>query len=244
MSVPDLQALLERIRQLDPFPGARFADEVARRVKPDLVVHCRDGVIDVLVNDCDLPSLGINEDYAAMARGAKVEGEVKRYLRPKLESARNLIYAVEQRRRTLARVGAAVMEHQRPFLERGKAAIRPLKMADVAELLGLHTSTVSRAVAGKYAQTAHGVFLLRDFFDGGRATSTRSADEARGRLGVQERVRQLIAAEQSSRPLSDDDLVALLAVAGIRVARRTVTKYRRELGIASSWRRRRYASDG
>jgi len=146
---------------------------------------------------------------------------------------------VEQRRKTLARVGGAVLEYQRAFLAEGRTALLPLKMAEIASMLDLHTSTVSRAVAGKYVQTDRGIYRLRDFFDGGRSQSGRAGAKGPGRLGIQERIKELIDSEAADRPYSDDDLVALLTANEIVVARRTVTKYRKELGIPSSWKRRR-----
>jgi RNA polymerase sigma-54 factor len=245
-SVIDIEALLARVRLLDPSPGSRFRDQPAGRIRVDLqVAFDRGGELEVLVNDRDLPSLGINRDYAAMLHSGAVPPEVKSYLRPKLAAAHGLIAAVEQRQRTLARVGAAVVHHQRAFFERGPTAIRPLKMADIADALGMHTSTVSRAVAGKHVQTDRGILTLRSFFDGrrsGKASSPHrpaALEPGAGRGGILERLRELIANERPERPLSDDDLVALLATRDIEVARRTVAKYRRDLGIPSSWRRRR-----
>ena len=140
------------------------------------------------------------------------------------------------------------MAHQREFLERGRAALRPLAMASIAGGLGLHVSTVSRAIAGKHVATEHGTLALRDFFDGG-APDARTADgrvapaaAGTGRLGIQEHVKDLVAAEDPARPLSDDDLVGLLSARGIRVARRTVAKYRTELGIKTSFLRRKYGA--
>ena len=238
--VADVQALLDRIRHLDPCPASSFHDEAVEHVRPDLQVTDRDGELEILVNDADLPSLGISEDYAAMVRAAETPKEIKQYLRPKMESARDLIHAIDQRQKTLGRVAGAVMEYQKGFLEHGRAAIRPLKMAEIAAMLGLHTSTVSRAVAGKYVQTDRGICSLRSFFDGRRSGVAGNRDPQTGRLGIQERIRELIESEEPGRPLSDDDLVLLLAASEIEVARRTVAKYRNELGIPSSWRRRRH----
>lgn len=238
-TVADVQLWVQMVRELDPHPATRFTGEAAQRLHPDLVVSQREGELEVLVNDTDLPSLGVNEDYAAMASSPLAAPDVVQYLRPKLESARNLISAVEQRRKTLARVGAAILQYQRVFLTVGKAALRPLKMAEIAAMLDLHTSTVSRAVAGKSVQTDRGIYRLRDFFDGARVRGSGGGGEGAARLGIQQRIRELIDGEAPERPYSDHDLVTLLAAAEVRVARRTVTKYRKELGIPSSWKRRR-----
>ena len=231
-----VEDLMERIRRLNPRPGEEFIRDDNPVVRPDALVEMDQvGNIQVAVDDRAVPSLGLNSDYAAMISDRSTAADVRRYLRGKLHSAKALIDAVEQRQHTLGRVVTAVMVHQRRFIESGRAAICTLKMADIADDLGLHTSTVSRAIAGKYVQTPHGIFRLRDFFDGGRGNG-----QGKGRLGVKQRLSDLIADEDPERPLSDDDLVGLLTKEGIGVARRTITKYRKELAIPSSWMRRKY----
>jgi RNA polymerase sigma-54 factor len=194
----------------------------------------------VALDDASLPDLQVNADYAALAADRQSPRELRDYLRPKLRSARDLIDAVHQRQATLLRVVDAVMREQQPFLARGRTAIRPLRMSDIADRLGLHTSTVSRAIAGKHVQTDRGVFRLRDFFDGGRADGAHDAGQGQGRMAIGERIAQLVAAEDKRAPLSDDDLVAALAGNGVQCARRTITKYRKQLGIPSSYLRRRF----
>lgn len=242
-SETELDELLARIRLLDPRPGARFASETTPAIRPEVVAWLAEDRVELRVQDQDLPGLGIDPQYVALARDRGVEPEVRGYLREKLDSARRLIQAVEQRRATLARVAAVVLQHQVRFLREGIRGIAPLRMADVAAEVGMHTSTVSRAIAGKYVQTPHGVFRLRDFFDGGRSgNSDATAPTApAGRVGLKEIIRQLVLAEDPHAPLSDDDLVTALGTRGVQVARRTVAKYRQELGIESSWLRRRQA---
>ena len=235
-SVEEVQALVARIRTLNPHPGAGFARDEAAGIRPDVVARLVDGKLEILVEDQDLPSLGISEHYAALARERGVAREVKQYLRQKLAAARGLISAVEQRRRTLGRVARATLERQRAFLERGRSAIQPLKMSEVAEELGLHVSTVSRAIAGKHVQTDRGVLALREFFDGG-GVACHDAPTT-GRAGVKQQIADLIAAEDRAQPLSDDDIVDRLAASGIRVARRTVAKYRKDLDIPTCWLRK------
>jgi RNA polymerase sigma-54 factor len=232
LDVADVLALCARIRALDPRPGARFHGGDLPRIRPDLVVVEAGDRLEVAVEDHALPDLGLNGDYTALLAGPHTPPEVRRYLSGKLSAARDLIHAIEQRRRTLARVGAAVMQHQREFLRWGEAALRPLRMADIAARLGLHTSTVSRAVAGKHVQTCRGIHALRAFFDGA------AAGGGCGRRRVLRQLQELVAAEDPQRPLSDDDLVSLLAALSIPVARRTVAKYRKELGLLPSWRRK------
>lgn len=238
ISLDDLQGLLQRIGELDPRPGAAFATQAAAPVRPEAFAWLADGEVKVALDDRSLPELAVSPEYASLAADRSVDRSVRAYLRAKVRSAKELIGAISHRHDTLLAVVAAVMQEQRPFLIEGRAAIRPLRMAEIAERLGLHTSTISRAIAGKYVQTERGVFLLRDFFDGGRGEAV--AEQGHGKMAVAQRLGELIDQEDKRQPLSDDDLVAALAQRGIEVARRTVTKYRKELGIASSYRRRRH----
>jgi RNA polymerase sigma-54 factor len=173
-----------------------------------------------------------------MAGDGTTPREVRDYLRRKLRSARELIEAVSNRQHTMLRVVQAVMREQAAFLAKGRIAIRPLRMSEIADRLQMHTSTVSRAIAGKHVQTDRGVFRLRDFFDGGRIDAEPAAGQ--GRMAVAQQIADIVAAEDKQTPLSDDDLVAALAGRGVQAARRTVTKYRKELGIPSSYLRRRF----
>lgn len=233
----DVEALVGRLQRLETRPAAPFREPAAEAMRPDAAVELgTEGGFEVRVDDASLPSLCVNPDYESMARDRATESEVRDYVRDKVRSARELITAVAHRNKTLLRVVAAVMERQGPFLERGRAGIQPLKMADVAEALELHASTVSRAIAGKSVQTPHGVMMLRDFFDGG------DSGAGAGRLGIKDRLQQVVAEEDPARPFSDDELVSQLRDRGIKVARRTVTKYRKELAIPASWQRKRFGN--
>lgn len=236
----DVQDLVERVRSLDPHPLAGFDPRPAGVLRPDVEVRVSGGEIEVRVDDHDLPSLGINALYRDLAQDRHAERAVREYLRAKLESARNLISAVEQRRRTLARVARAIFARQKGFLERGRAGLRPLKMSEVAAELGLHVSTVSRAIAGKHVATDFGTLPLRAFFDGRESDTPGEGAAGSGREGIKEQIAGLIRGEDPHQPLSDDGIVALLAARGIRVARRTVAKYRTDLGIPATWQRKRF----
>jgi RNA polymerase sigma-54 factor len=241
LSVDELTDLLARMRGLNPRPAAGFAGTAEAPLRPDAFVWLHDGAVHVALDDASLPDLQVNAEYQALANDRTTAREVRDYLKPKLRSARDLIDAVQQRQATLLRVVDAVMREQRPFLAKGRTAIRPLRMSDVAEQLALHASTVSRAIAGKHVQTDRGVFKLRDFFDGSRTDAP--ANEGQGRMAVAERIAELVAQEDKSRPLSDDDLVDRLQARGVQCARRTVTKYRKQLGIPSSYLRRRFGGE-
>lgn len=238
VSVDELSDLLDRMRSLNPRPAAGFHDGVEEALRPDAFVWLHDGAVHVALDDASLPDLQVNAEYAALASDRRTAREVRDYLKPKLRSARDLIDAVHQRQATLLRVVEAVMKEQKPFLAKGRTAIRPLRMSDIADRLSLHTSTISRAIAGKHVQTDRGIFRLRDFFDGGRLEAT--AGEGHGRMAIAEQIAEIVAAEDKRTPLSDDDLVARLQARGVHCARRTVTKYRKQLGIPSSYLRRRF----
>lgn len=243
LEVSEVCYLVERIGRLDPRPGLRFHEDAALPVRPELLVRQEQGRIEVVVDDQSLPALAINPDYVELFGADATTIETRRYLRKKLQSARDLLAALRHRKATLARVGAAIINHQAEFLERGRAAIRPLKMADIAAQLDLHTSTVSRAIAGKYVQTDLGIFSLREFFDGARGRGKDRAASGSGRLAVKERIKEMVAHENGHNPLSDGELARLLEESGVAVARRTVTKYRKELQIPSSWQRRRHGGE-
>ena len=238
LSVDELQDLLQRMRGLDPHPAAMFCDSDARPLRPDAFVWWHDGAVHVALDDVSLPDLQVSAEYQALANDRGTAREVREYLQPKLRSARDLIDAVQQRQATLLRVVEAVLKQQSEFLQKGRALIRPLRMSDIADELGIHTSTVSRAIAGKHVQTDRGVFRLRDFFDGGRIDAAPAAGQ--GRMALVDQIADIIAAEDKHAPLSDDELVQALQQRGAQCARRTVTKYRKQLGISSSYLRRRF----
>lgn len=239
LSLDELQSLIHRVRTLNPRPAAEFATDADRPVQPDAFAWLQNGQVRVALDDEALPDLQINDEYAALAGDRRTDREVREYLRPKLRSARDLIDAVQQRKATLARVVRATMQQQRSFLEKGRAAIKPLRMSEIAEGLDLHASTVSRTIAGKYLQTDRGVFALREFFDGGRIDAVPG--EGQGRMGVAQQIRDLVDGEDKLRPMSDDEIVKVLGSRGVQVARRTVAKYRRELEIPSSYQRRKFS---
>ncbi len=231
-----LDELLGELRVLDPRPAASLVSSAAPELRPDVVVERTDGGFEVRVEGSGFPAVSIDEGVRAMAADRGLARDVRSYLRGKLEQARWIVDAVEQRRETLARVATVAFAHQRAFLEHGPGHLVPLRMGAVADTLGLHVSTVSRACAGKYAWTPHGVVALRALFGG-----AAGASETTVRDDVREAVRRTIEAEDPAAPLSDEGVVAALARRGLAVARRTVAKYRGELDIPSSYRRRKYA---
>ena len=226
---------VDAISHLDPRPGAAFARQPAEWVRPELRVELTDDDVVVSFVAAHLPALRVSARCAALA--ADGDAELRAYLRPKLAAARDLIRAVDLRRHTLLAVTTAVMRRQTAFLGEGPRSLLPLRMQAVADAIGVHASTVSRAVAGKWVITPQGTYPLRDFFDTGGA-ATPAGGDAVGQRGVPARIAELIAGEDPRRPLSDDELSALLASAGVQIARRTVAKHRNELGLPKQSRRR------
>ncbi|MSR45969.1 MAG: RNA polymerase sigma-54 factor [Planctomycetes bacterium] len=233
--VKDLAVALKR--NFDPFPGRKFAFEPPMRVRPDVVVEKREGVWDVILADDWMPRLSINPARLKMLRDRRLKGDLKKHLRRDVESARFLIESIEQRRRTLERVAQEIVKRQSEYLEHGVEHLKPLKMQEIADELGIHVSTVSRALKGKYVQTPQGVQELKAFFTG---ASQGTDGVVESRTGVRERVRELVEKEGKANPLSDEEIVDKLKAMGLNVARRTVTKYRKALKIPSSRQRREY----
>lgn len=236
LELDELMRLLERLKELDPTPARGFATGASQPITPDVLVQPDGDGFEVRVDHGGLPALRIDAQMRKLTHDPEQTAGVKRYLREKLDRARWIVDAVEQRKTTLQRIAARTFHHQRAFLVDGPGHLVPLQMSHVAEELELSVSTVSRGVAGKYVQTPWGIFPLRHFFQ----SAAGGADTA-AREDVREVVRAVIEAEDAARPLSDDEIVEAMRERGIQLARRTVAKYRKELGIPSSYRRRKYA---
>lgn len=242
VSMERLDELLGRLRQLQPAPAAGMGGVTLPPITPEVIVERTEEGFRVRIDNSGLPTVSIDPDFRSLAKKKDAHGaksvEVRRYMRDKLDRARWIVEALEQRKRTLQRVATYVLGRQQGFLDNGPDALVPLTMGEVADALSIHLSTVSRAVAGKYTETPYGVLPLRDFFPAAAAGSVAGAvrDHAR------EAVRAIVAAEDPGRPVSDGVIVKAMGELGFSVARRTVAKYRKELAIPSSYRRRRYAS--
>jgi RNA polymerase sigma-54 factor len=235
ISLEELEELVGGLRELDPCPGrSQFAEE-AEAILPELIVEPSvDGSYEVELESDHLPRVSIDGEYRSML--SEAEGELAGYLRERVRDARSIVDAVEQRQETLLRVSQSVFRRQREFLEEGPKSLKPLRMTEVAEELGLHPSTISRSVAGKHVQSPWGVHPLRWFFQAGGP-----ADDGCALDTVREAVREVFASEDPAAPLSDEEAVTCLRDRGVDAARRTVAKYRKELEIPSSYLRRRFA---
>jgi RNA polymerase sigma-54 factor len=239
----DLNAIKEAIevlRHLNPNPGAQFVDEPIPYVVPDILVErTEDGEYTVRLLDDWLPNIYISRKYIEMYREKGADPKTKEYLKRKIQAAQWLQESIEQRRHTLEKVTRAIIQHQRAFLDKGPEHIEPLKMQQIADQVGVHVTTVSRAVDDKWVQTPRGIFPLKRFFGGG--TQTLSGEEVAWET-IKQKLLEIIEKEDKSNPLSDEDLVTKLQEAGYPVARRTVTKYRKMANIPSSRQRKEWTA--
>jgi RNA polymerase sigma-54 factor len=191
----------------------------------------------IIPNNEAMPTLRVSPKYRAMLRsGSSADEETRKYLKDKIRSAESFIKNVDRRKDTVSRITEIILETQRDFFEDGKGPLRPLRLEDVAVEIGVHLSTVSRGVTGKYMATPYGLFELKHFFSGGYRTSTGMDVAA---TSIKQTLRELVENEDPRKTLSDQRLAELLGEQGVVVARRTVAKYREELGIEPSWARRR-----
>jgi len=236
LSLEQIERLRDQLHGLNPKPGAVFTAPVVVPVKPDVYVDLQpDGTWKCRLEEIDLPNLRISPTYREMLLSPATDQETREYIRRKVNSAQWLIDAIEQRRSTLLKTAQAIVDHQIRFLTEGPEALEPLKMQQIADRIGMHVTTVSRAVDDKWLQTPRGLHALRKFFVGG--TTSADGDEVAWDT-VRMRLQEIVDGEPKDAPYSDDDLVDELAKRGITVARRTVTKYRKAMKIPSSRQRR------
>ena len=209
-------------------------------VQPDVVVEEVDGDYEIRLERGSVPELKVSPVYAQLLEEAKKNPEVFEFLRKKIDAAKWFIDAVQQRQLTLYKIAREIFRRQRDFLDHGISHLHPMRMQDVAESedVGVHISTVSRAIAGKYAQTPRGIFPLKWFFTGGTRTET---GQLASQKSIKQRIADILENEDKTRPLSDDEVARILQKEdGLKIARRTVTKYRKALNIPASTQRREY----
>ena len=240
VTVQEVQDAVEAIRALEPKPGRTFGTEDPRYITPDVYIVKVDGRFVVVLNDEGLPRLRVSPHYRRiLAAKSESPREVRDYVESRMRSGLWLIRSIEQRQRTLYKVTDSLVRFQRDFLEKGIMALRPLTLKEVAEDIGMHESTVSRVTTNKYVHTPQGLFELKYFFH--RGVPVTSGSETASSLKVKELVRQLLTVEDAGKPLSDQKIVEVLRDRhNIDIARRTVAKYRSQLKIPSSSRRKRY----
>jgi RNA polymerase sigma-54 factor len=239
-SIDDVYALRDELGRLHMHPGASWSSRVVPTIRPDAVVEYADGDYQVRLVDDFLPRLALSPRVRQLLREARGDPKLKEYMKRKVDAAKWLIEAVTQRQNTLSRVANEIVRRQRDYLDLWPHHLRPLKMQEVADTLGIHVSTVSRAINDKHVQTHRGIVPFKFFFTGGTENEEGGVES---RASVRERVKEIIDAEDKASPLSDDEVADRLSKEhGLAIARRTVTKYRKALRIPSSRQRRVWAN--
>jgi RNA polymerase sigma-54 factor len=223
------------VRQLEPYPGRKYAPRKAQYIEPEVYIEKIDGEYLIRFNDDGLPQLRINQQYRRMMENKETTKETRDYIKERFRSAVDLLKNIEHRKQTIYRVCERIVERQQGFLDHGVEHIRPMMLKDISEDLGMHLSTVSRVVNGKYAHTPQGVIELRRFFTEGMVND--EGEEVSTRI-IKLKIKKMIEAEDSRDPLTDDKIAAILAADGQKLSRRTVAKYRDQMRIPGSRERR------
>ena len=237
VTIEDVQEAAAVIATLDPKPGRVYTPEVATYVFPEVVVQKIDGEYVIMMNDDQLPHLRISKQYRTLLNDEQTTTEVKSYVRERIRSGAFLIKSIHQRQKTIYRIAQEIVDNQVEFLDNGIAHLKPMTMAEVAAAVGVHETTVSRAVASKYMKTPSGMFEMKYFFTPGikMQDGTQMSNKS-----VQDMIATMIADEDSAKPLSDQEIAATLKEKGVNIARRTIAKYRLVLRIPASHMRKQY----
>jgi RNA polymerase sigma-54 factor len=237
ISVEEVQKCANNIAQLNPRPGQAFAAAPQNYVLPDVTVEKVDGDYQIVLNNEQIPHLRISNIYKDIIAQDNNGSEVKDYIRDKIRSGKFLIRSIHQRQQTISNIAHQIVSRQRDFFEHGPSHLKPMTMGEIADAVGVHETTVSRAVSGKYMATPQGIFDMKYFFTPGYQTAT---GESMSNTSVKEAILDLVKHENGNAPLSDQEIVEILGERGIPIARRTVAKYRTELNILPSHMRRKY----
>src|SRR5205809_181580 len=237
ISVEEVQEAANKISRLNPRPGQVFAAAPQNYVLPDVTVEKVDGDYQIILNNEQIPHLRISNIYKDIIAQGNNGAEVKDYIRDKIRSGKFLIRSIHQRQQTISNIANQIVSRQRDFFEHGPSHLKPMTMGEIADAVGVHETTVSRAVSGKYMATPQGIFEMKYFFTSGYQTAT---GESMSNTSVKEAVLDLVKHEDSNAPLSDQEIVEILTERGIPIARRNVAKYRTELNILPSHMRRKY----
>ena len=236
-TVEEVQDALGRIGRLEPRPGRAFLPDTDHYVLPEVFVQKTGDDFVVTTNDEQIPHLRISNIYKDLMSQGENSAEVKNYIREKIRAGKFLIKSLHQRQQTILNIAREIVKRQRDFMEKGVAHLQPMTMAQVAEVVGVHETTVSRAVSAKYMQTPQGVFEMKFFFTAGLQTAT---GDGVSNTSVKDMIAEIFKNEEPTKPLSDQEVVKMLGDKGITIARRTVAKYRSELNILPSNLRKVY----
>ena len=238
ISIEKCKEAIEIIRHLDPKPGRACSNDKCVYVQPDVIVDKIDGKYIVHTNEKDVYNIKINDFYRNMMTDKDSDKEAKEFIKERLNSAATLIKNIESRKSTILRIAEAIIDEQQEFIQKGEKYIKPMKMKDIADKLEIHESTVSRGVNGKYMLTPFGLYEFKFFFNA--ALETDNSSEGASSAGIKRDIKDIIDGENKKKPLSDDAISKMLKEKGVSVARRTVAKYREEMGIPSSSRRKEF----
>lgn len=236
-TITDVQTALEEIASLNPAPGRKFSEDSNRVIIPDVQVKKDGDDWAIILNSDYIPRLRISNTYKDIIARGMVNAKDKEYIREKIRSGKFLINSIEQRQQTIERITKEILKYQKAFFEEGVSKLRPLTMNQIAQEVGVHETTVSRAIANKYIETPHGIFEFKYFFTPGY---TSSDGQSVSNKSIKDRIASIIESENIAKPLSDQNVVKILAEEEVKIARRTVAKYREELGILPTNLRRRY----
>jgi RNA polymerase sigma-54 factor len=237
LSVEEIQEAIARIGRLEPRPGRAFLPDNNQYILPEVFVQRVGDDFTVTTNNDQIPHLRISNTYKDLMAQSGNSAEVLNYIREKIRAGKFLIKSLHQRQQTILNIGMEIVKRQREFMEKGVAFLKPLTMVQVAEIVGVHETTVSRAVSGKYMQTPQGIFEMKYFFTAGIQTAT---GEGMSNTSVKDMIADMFRKEDPTKPLSDQEVVKMLQAKGIVIARRTVAKYRSELNILPSNLRKVY----
>ena len=237
LDLDDVQDALQRIANLEPRPGRDFLPDNQQYILPEIFVQKQGEEFVVTTNNDQVPHLRISNTYKDLMAQAQSSAEVREYIRDKIRAGKFLIKSLHQRQQTILNIAKEIVGRQKEFMEKGVAFLKPLTMVQVAEVVGVHETTVSRAVSGKYMQTPQGIFEMKYFFTSGIKTAS---GEGMSNTSVKDMISEMIGSEDTTKPLSDEEIVRILSGKGIVIARRTVAKYRSELNILPSHLRKVY----
>lgn len=237
-SIVEVQEAVDLIRRLEPKPGRVFSSlRDVRYIRPDVTLVKVDGEYSIVINDYTAPKLQISKYYRDLINRGAVDDQVKEYVQKKIHSALYLIKSIEQRKSTIHRVVEAILEYQRDFFDKGRMYLKTMTLKDIAEVVEVHESTVSRAINGKYVQCASGLYELKFFFQSGVNSMYGEGVSAET---IKMSIKEMVDKEDTSKPLSDQHISNELNLLGIKISRRTIAKYRDELGIPGSSKRKRF----
>ncbi len=235
VSVSIIERAIEIISRLEPYPGRQFYSGDINYIIPDVIVEKREGNWEVITNDIAIPRLRVNRYYESLLRNKNTDKRTRDFIAEKVQRAKSFINSIQQRESTLVRVMKAILEEQKEFFEKGPKYIKPLTLRDIARKLDLHESTISRVTSSKYVQTPFGVFRLKYFFSNQIKSTNREQYSSRS---IKEMIKEIIEEYDGKLHLSDQKIADILAERGIKIARRTVSKYRKDLNILPSNLRR------